>query len=86
MSENIHMLCTNDGCAQITMGCITLTYTCVVHTKTYPKVLCACSHTIREHVAYDHRAENGTTANEKVFGYFTSIWYTACSGVGRNMY
>ena len=40
MSENIHIRRTKEGCAQITVGCITLTDTCVVHTKTYPNVLC----------------------------------------------
>ena len=39
MSENIHIRCSNDGCSQITVGCITLTNTCVVRTKAYPKAL-----------------------------------------------
>ena len=41
MSENIHIRCMEDGCARITVGFITLTDTCVVQTKTYPKVFCA---------------------------------------------
>ena len=69
MSENIHIRCTKDGCAQITVGCITLTDTCVVHTKTYPNVLRTCPHTIHQHMAYDHRAVDSTIANEKLFGY-----------------
>ena len=69
MSETIHIRCTKDGCAQITVGCITLTDTCVVHTKTYPKVLCTCPHTFREHRNMIIRSEDGTTAHEKLFGY-----------------
>ena len=44
MSENIHIIrCTKEGCARITGGCIALSYTCVVHTKSYPKVVYTCS-------------------------------------------
>ena len=40
MSENILIWRTKYGFVQIIVGCITVTDTCVVHTTTYPKVLC----------------------------------------------
>ena len=64
-SKNIRIRCTKDGCTQITVKCIALTYTCVAHRKTYPEVLCTCSHTIRERMAYDCRVVDSTTAREK---------------------
>ena len=70
MSENIHIIRrTNDGCAQITGGCITLSGTCVVHTKGYFRVICTCSQSIRQHIAHDYRGVDGTTAHEKSVGF-----------------
>ena len=71
MSENIQTSRrTNDACAQITRGCITLSGTCVVHTKSYFRVIGTCSASIREHIEdHDHRGVDGTTAHEKFVGF-----------------
>ena len=69
--KHTHIRCIKDGCAQITACCISLTDTCVVHTKTYPNALVRVGKQKRMQyestMAYDDRAVDGTTAHEQLF-------------------